>query len=176
MSIHDELNYRCQEGRLYKLTLGVPGLQEPREIWVAPEINRLLVGPWWNTRQAMRWGRVKSDLASFLQGDLITVPQEHRRPRSHYMARLLWPSSPEVWEIRCRDPRPSIRIFGRFADTDAFVAFHWRRRGWLGAFGHRAWRAASVQCTTDWRNLLPSYRPHSSEDYPDGYISGSVIV
>jgi len=176
MSIRDEINYRCQEKRLHRLTLGIPGAPEPRAIWVAPEIERLLVGPWRNKKQAMRWGRIRNDLESFIQGDLITVPQELNRAKSHYMARLIRPSSPEVWEIRCRDPKPSVRIFGRFADRDAFIAFRWWPRRLLGGFGDRAWRTASVQCTTDWRNLFPSYDPHSSEDYPNGYISGSVVI
>ena len=175
MSIFDEIKDRCDEQRLYRLTLGT-GASEPRGIWVTPQINELLVGPWWNKKQAARWGRIRNDLETFIQGGLVTVPREGRRPRSHTMARLLRPSSPEVWEIRCRQPEPSIRIFGRFAAQDQFIAFRWWRRSWLGPFEHRAWRAASIQCTTDWRNLLPTYRPLASEDYPNGYLTGAVIL
>lgn len=176
MSIYDEIKNRCDEGRLHRLTLEL-GAAEQRAIWVTPEINDLLFGPWWNKRQAARWGRIRNDLETFIVGGLVTVPQEGRRPRSHtMMARLVRPSSPEVWEIRCLAPEPSIRIFGRFVAQDHFVATRWWRRSWLGPFKHRAWRAASIHCTTDWRNLLPTYRPLASEDYPDGYLTGAVIL
>lgn len=176
MSILDELNYRCEDGRLHRLTLGTDE-PEPRAIWVTPQINRLLTGPWWNTRQAVRWAYVRNDLAGFIRGDIVTLAVPGKRPSSHtLMARLIRPSSPEVWEIRCLDPDPSLRLFGRFAARNKFVAFRVWRRWWLGPFGSRAWRAASVQCTTDWRNLFPSYDPHTSEDYPNGYVSDPQLL
>ncbi len=63
----------------------------------------------------------------------------------------------EVWEIRSRAPKPAIRVFGRFADRDCFVALNWRLRKELGDRNSREFRQVVRKCLADWRHIFPSY-------------------
>lgn len=83
----------------------------------------------------------------------------------------------EVWEIRSQD-EPGIRVLGRFADTDLFIALTWHKRSELLGPQSRPWRDAIVGCKTEWKNLFPAYPPKSgdpSNAYPTDYISTNTI-
>jgi hypothetical protein len=171
----DEVKRRCDEGRLHLLRTRFPSATEQRVICVSTLLRSQIEGPWDSDTEAARWGRVRADLESFVQGDIITIPKEGQWRNAAYMLRLIPPSSPEVWEIRSRAPKPSIRLFGRFAAKDFFVALLWEWRIFLGGPRSRMWRDVSVQCTTEWRGLFPSYDP-ASGDYPDAYLSDSFLL
>lgn len=180
MSIRDEIKARCDEGRLCKISPAMPTSPEVRVLYVCPEINRLLVvGPWADPKQEVRWGRLRADLDFFIEGGLVQVPTDPRRAGNAYMAQLQ-PASDEVWEIRSRDPKPSLRIFGRFAERDLFIALGWNERPMLGAptrheDGTTPWRDAMVRCITDWRNLFYAYPPLTGS-YPYDYLSLCILV
>lgn len=83
------------------------------------------------------------------------------------MARLDKPVD-EVWDIRSIDPSPALRVFGRFADRDLFVALIWSPRSVevpasqrlpLGPRNSVEWRNAIVECKAEWNKLFPSYSP-----------------
>ena len=181
MSIHDEIVLRVAERRLYSLqplmpsTIGVTS----RHLYVNKEIFPLLVGPWHNAQWEERCGYLRADLDRFIHGGLIPVAERpFLRGNSAYMRQLFrWREN--VWEIRSRDPKPGIRVLGRFADTDVFVALSWWHRADLGGPRSREWRDAIVGCKTEWRNLFPAYEPKSSGDdnvYPKACISNTYLV
>lgn len=68
------------------------------------------------------WAKVQAAFSTFIEGGLITED----------LMKQLKPEKFEHWEFRCRKPRPSIRVFGRFAVPDVFVATHPRSRTALG--------------------------------------------
>lgn len=82
------------------------------------------------------------------------------------------PERNEVWEIRCRDPKPGLRIFGSFIAKDQFVA--------LLALPHEC-----LNDEDDWNKLIVRYKEEwawhftaqpISGVYPNDYISDAVIL
>jgi hypothetical protein len=173
MSISGEINTLCIEGYLHRLVPALPGSSVRRALYVSREINDLLSGPWTAPDQEYRWGRARADLEVFVEDQRIVVPRDSRRARSAYMGQLQ-PPSDEVWDIRCRDPKPGIRILGRFAERDVFIALVWKERLQLRDFGSREWRDAILECKTNWQHLFHAYQPMTG-NYPHEYISDAVF-
>lgn len=179
MSISYEIAQMVDEGRLYLYQPFMPpdaGVNL-RHIFINEEINSLLVGPWLSVEWEERCGYLRADLDRFVQGGLIPIAKLPLNGGRHSYMRQLFRWREEVWEIRSRDPQPGIRIMGRFADTDIFIALNWWHRADLGGPKSRAWRDAIVGCKTEWRNLFPVYEPKSSGDahvYPTAYISANT--
>jgi len=66
---------------------------------------------------------------------------------------------PEIWEIRITNPTPQIRVFGRFAEPDTFVATDMNTRDLLGRKGSHEWRRACADCQQEWQRLFPANGP-----------------
>jgi hypothetical protein len=81
----------------------------------------------------------------------------------------------EVWEIRSRDPKPGIRVFGRFAETDLFVALTWWWRSDLKGPKSKQWRNAREGCKAEWQKLFPAYPAKSGTQIND-YISAKIYL
>jgi hypothetical protein len=123
-------------------------------MYLSEEVHDLLTRPWPDQRDAGRWARLEAFLSHFVEGGLID---------DKYMCPLIRPAR-WVWEIRSRRPRPSLRVFGRFAEIDVFVATNVGVRRELGGLGTREWRDEIVACTTRWRQLFPAHQPIQSDD------------
>jgi len=178
MSIRDEIKRSVENQQLVLLQPTLPGSSMKRFIFAVleimtllyfavPEIMTLLYGAWTGREQEIRWKRVCADLEWFIEGRLIVVGDDG------YM-KPLDPAEDEVWEIRCVDPDPSIRIFGRFSETDVFIALGHRCREELEEKGSVEWAAAIRACKADWRKLLLTYPPHSGTSIHD-YSSENVV-
>lgn len=181
MSIYDEIIQRVSEGRLYPLRpLMPPSLgATSRHIYLSEEIYSLLAGPWPSDEWEERCGYLHADLDRFAQGGMIPVAKSPFIGGRHSYMRQLFRWREEVWEIRSRDPKPGIRVLGRFADTDVFIALSWWHRADLGGPKAREWRDAIVGCKTEWKNLFPAYEPKSSggdDAYPTACISNTYLV
>ena len=158
-----------------------PELGDPieRTLVISREIKELIDGPWEDEGWARRCGRLRQDLEAFVTGQVLGVcmtPHEHK---TAYMGRL-GPIEDEVWDIRSRDPKPGVRVFGRFAKVDTFVALFWSPRSveipWsnrppLGKSDTREWRDARNECKTEWRSLFHPYEPVHSKDDIHEYLS-----
>jgi hypothetical protein len=72
----------------------------------------------------------------------------------------LEPPPPDIWEFRITHPEPQVRIFGRFAEPDTFVATDIQTRGSLGRKGSPAWQRACAQCAKDWQGHFPNQSPY----------------
>jgi hypothetical protein len=121
MSIRDVIHDRIASGRLFPVEPVMPDDPVKRGMVVSSEIHRLLVGPWHTVAMERRCNRLRADLEVFVKGGQVSVCLTPYRAKAAYMARLDEPAD-EVWDIRSRDPSPALRIFGRFAETDLFVA------------------------------------------------------
>lgn len=176
MSICEAVKDLCDQGRLHRL---VAGGREPdrRILCVSSPILDCLDAKWDdNIPEMERWARIRARLMTFVVGDVIRVRVGRltKRDRSD-MVRLDDPSE-EVWEFRYLQNKGSVRLFGRFAETNLFVATQCVARSELGGPGDPAWEEAKKQCRTDWRNLLPAYPPHSAEDFPNGYLTNAITA
>ena len=174
MSIYDELRDRVSEQRLFRLLPAMPNALVVRQMFVSPEIHGLLLGPWGESEWEERCGLLRGDIDRFIEGRLISVAKHAYKARSAYMAQLHPPGN-EAWEIRSRDPDPGLRVLGRFADTNIFVALTWWKRADLGGPTSREWRDAIEGCNAEWRKLFPVYPPKSGANIHD-YISANVFL
>jgi len=183
MSIHDEIRFRIGEGRLHQMMPTLESDPVVRKLFISNEIRDLIDGPWLDLAWERRCGKLRENLEAFIRGDVISLCLEGFIARTAYMGRLDRPAD-EVWDIRSRDPRPSLRIFGRFADKDIFIAFFWSPRGVtipysqrppLGDKHSRRWKSAKRETKAEWRKLFPTYEPIHGDSH-DAYASDSFPV
>ncbi len=120
-----------------------------------------------------RCGRAYADLLAFIYRNPIVVARNPRQGGSSYTSRLM-PPRDEVWDIRCVDPEPGIRVLGRFAEKDVFIGLTWEIRLRLKHFDSREWRDAILRCGTLWRQLFPAYPPLMGDYFAD-YISDAIF-
>ncbi len=123
-----------------------------------------------------RIGGLWQDLDNFSLGELITVGYG---PEATCMMKNLDPRTDEVWEIRSKDPKPQIRIFGRFCAQDVFVATHATYRDHLGnpwesKFEGNHWPQEILRCRQIWEQLCQGAAPHNGRSIND-YISANVV-
>lgn len=124
---------------------------------------------------AQRMGFLRADLDKFTEGQLLSVGQHpFKKKKTAYLCRLS-PPMDEVWEIRSCDPRPGIRVFGRFCEYDTFLALMHFHREDLGGPDDPAWPQIVNKCKAEWRKLFPTYDPHTG-DTPHDYVSNIFLV
>lgn len=129
------------------------------------QIRTVLEGPWTLPSCSSRAGRLRADLEAFVRGDRVSICLTPYEAGAAFLGRLAEPED-EVWDIRAREPNPALRLFGRFAAPDHFVAFDWRPRS--KAWNGRAplqdrhdpeWEKEKAKCVTQWVGLFPSHQP-----------------
>lgn len=160
MSIRDSIRDGVMRGQLFAVLPTLPSSPVARYLYASPEVQRLIVGPWSDEKEEYRCGKLWADFDRFVEGRLISVALDtpYKKPKSTYLSRLD-PGRDEVWEIRSRDPRPGIRVFGRFAERDRLIVFNWGYRYDLGGPSSLEFKREILKCKSEWRNLFPSYDP-----------------
>lgn len=118
------------------------------------------------------FARARQALDSFSAGRTIAIRFPPSK-RSTAQLALLDPKSREIWNFRIKDPNPGLRIFGRFAAKDCFVALHYAKRDELQK--PKGWEKAENKCIQQWRLIFPTFKPLSGETRDD-YLSNSVEV
>lgn len=86
------------------------------------------------------WAKVEAAFSHFIEGGFITED----------LVKQLRPEKFEHWEFRCRKPVPSVRVFGRFAKPDVFVATHARPRKLLGGMWSPEFEHEKLICEQHW--------------------------
>jgi hypothetical protein len=167
MSIRDEVNRCVAAGTLISLRPALPAAPVNRTVVVSVGLYAQLFGPWELPNAEIRWNRARADLDWFIEGRLLLVTEDgHMKP--------LVPESDGVWEIACRNPKPSIRILGGFTETDVFAALTWRYRQLLGPKGSQEWAVAIRECKAEWKRHFLVYAPHVGGSIND-YISENAV-
>lgn len=183
MSIHDEIRARIGEGRLHQLGLTLASDPTVRRLLISNEIKDLIDGPWSDLMWERRCNRLRANLEAFVRGDVISLCLKGFVARRAYMGR---PDKPheEVWDIRSRAPRPALRVFGRFADKDVFVALFWSPRSVKIPYSQRIplgnkdsiqWKSAKRETKAEWRKLFYTYQPIQGSSHND-YASNAISV
>jgi len=101
-----------------------------------------------------RWATLEAAISHFIEGGLITED----------LIKQLKPQNYEHWELRSRKPRPSLRVFGRFAKPDVFVGTHVDRRDRLGGMWSPEFEHEKLVCEEHWR---AAGLPDTFSDPPD---------
>lgn len=168
----EEIKNLCEAGRLVRFTCPLAIPKYRREIYISKSVEALLIDSWTSKKQEFRWGFVLSDLIVFVRDAWISIASDSRRAKDAYMARLL-PDANEVWDIRCRDPQPGIRLLGRFAKKNVFVALTWEDRLPLRDFESAEWKAAINRCVEEWNRGFWSEPLRGN--FPDDYLDGADL-
>jgi hypothetical protein len=163
MSIADSIRWHVAEGRLFPVRPKAYGSIERRMMFVSQELNEILVSEAPSLADVARIAVLDAQLGHFVEGGVVDPT---------YMRMLDRPAH-NVLEIRARRPRPSIRVFGRFAQKDVFIALNVELRNSLAGKGSRAWRDEAVRCGVLWRALFPTYDPLEGDSLHD-FISENV--
>ena len=175
MSIRDEIRRRTEEEppRLFFLPPLIGSAAVVRELFVSEEINRVAHPPWSPTALGTRFAQMRAYLDAWSEGRLISIADHpYRKPKPTFMARID-PAPDEVFDIRCIDPNPGIRIMGCFADRDLFIALTRANREDLVTL--HDWRNEREACKAAWRRLFPTYQPYTGATLND-YISNNFYV
>ncbi len=159
MSIQVEISARVDEGRLFLLKPLAPGEGMTRALLMTQPLNDALAASW---QDQERFAKLRADLEHFVTGGFIDP---------NYLKKLK--KTEECWEIRSPRPSPSIRIFGRFAAHDVFVATHYHERRPLGGFKSMEWRREIRRCKAEWRKCFPAHQPHTGKTIHD-YVSNAA--
>jgi hypothetical protein len=102
-------------------------------------------------------------LDAFSTGCHWTVSQyPHAKPRHAQLSRT-HPTDAEVWSFRCLWPGHGMRVFGRFADMDCFIALEWDYRENLDE--DDGWDAAIHECQSGWQALFWQFASLHSETH-----------
>ncbi len=182
MSIEDDVKKAVARGDLHYLPMMDPSDPIERCIVVHSDIMSQFVGPWDGVKHEERVFELRADLEDFVKGERLSLSFTPRKHKDAYMG-LLEPKDQGTWEIRARDPSPGIRVFGKFAKEDLFVAFGWRPRHvileWSEklpmALSPRGWRLEINRCTTLWEEILGGHEPITGDKLSD-YIKENAVV
>lgn len=139
--------------------------------WVAPGAERsrtfLVCRPLWEALERARlcsdektfrrWAQLEADIGFFVGGGYVTAN----------LLKQLKPEKYEHWELISRKPRPSLRVFGRFAKPDVFVGTHVVPRDSLGGMWSPQFEQEKLVCEDHWKDvgLPPPFHGTRYEDY-----------
>ena len=177
MSISEELESAVADGRLIRFELEFDSDERKRSILLHPRVWSEIYGNHPDFRE--RFGRLRADLEMFVRGQHIRMSMTPYQHKKAYMG-LLAPPEEGVFEIRSRDPKPGLRLLGKFPCTDVFVALEWAPRSvkWkdrppLGDGKSLEYQMAIIETHQRWANSLPNLSPVTGENIHD-YISENV--
>lgn len=142
----------------------VPWAGEPRAfLMCAPLASAIEIGkadPDEKVRQ--RWAKLVGDIGHFVEGGLI----------NEGLMKQLKPEKFEHWEVRSRRPKPSLRVFGRFAKPDVFVGTHVQPRINLGGMWSAEFEHEKLVCEDHWKAAgLPDPFSASPDFSYEAYIT-----
>ena len=157
MSIDDLISDRVSRGMLYPLIPKAPGTSPRRAMFVSEGIWEMLSTEHEDEEMEDRLGILQADLELFAEGQWID-------PKYLF---LLYPPGEAVWEIRSLRPAPSIRVLGRFAKRDVFIATNMELRENLGGWQSREWKNVKRLACIKWGHLFHTYQPMLSTNIHD---------
>jgi hypothetical protein len=123
-----------------------------------------------------------ADLQAFASGQTQTVSLKGRKHGKAMLGRMDKPKD-EVWELRHQEPAPGLRLTGRFARFDTFIATDWYLRSRKVEWSDKepiddneaTYREMVRACQQEWEDLFPSHSPHRGLD-ASGYLSQANAI
>ena len=165
MLIDEAIEAAKAAGKLVAAKPTVPWAGEPRAFLMCqPLCQAIKEGRLSNDEKVMRrWAQLESDISHFIEGGFVTED----------LIKQLKPRTFEHWELRSRKPRPSLRVFGRFAKPDVFVGTHVWRRDLLGGMWSPEFEHEKLVCEDHWKAAGLS-EPFSADAY-ENYITENAV-
>lgn len=151
MSIHDSI-LRHLGSELTCLESEFLGNETPRTIFVSSEVANVVLGPWPDTPDGRRHARARAVLDGFIEGDELTVGWDPFNKDGRAILARVSPITARVFDFRCLDPNPGIRILGSFAEVDTFVALVWEYRENLESA--EDWNSIVRRSQAEWKRLF----------------------
>lgn len=99
-------------------------------------------------------GAIEAAMTRWVSGGLVYGVEEDGEFVSGGFIKRLDPPPKEIWEMRVTEPEIQARLFGRFAEPNAFVLTRFHARTSLGRKRSRAWKTAMNECEEAWRALF----------------------
>jgi hypothetical protein len=144
MLIADAIKEAELTGRLFRAKPIAPWSGEPRVFLMCKPLYETIQGgrasP--DERERGRWAQLEAAIGYFIEGGYTTDD----------LLKQLEPPKYEHWELKSRRPRPSLRVFGRFALPDVFVGTHLARRDELGGMWSAQFEHQKLICEEHWRD------------------------
>ena len=177
MSIREWIEALIEAGRLFELELP-EGEDIERPMFVGPEVQQLIDGPWLNAAAEARGGELLANLQFIAAGSEIPICVIPFKAKDATMG-LLNPIADGVWDIRRQKPSPGMRVVGRFAQQDMFLALisasrsksvEYLSRGPLGDRDSPEWQKVISETRSLWQSLMPMWPPVTGDD-PSAYFS-----
>lgn len=163
MSIEDLIEDRVDRGMLFQLVPKAAGSSPRRVMFICERLHQLLATEHQDQAMEERLGILQADLEVFVEGQPID-------PKYLF---LLYPARDAVWEIRSIRADPSIRVLGRFALKDVFIATNMELRERLGGWQSRAWKTVKRAACAAWGILFHTYQPMASANVHE-LVTGAV--
>ena len=167
MLIDDAIEAAKAAGKLFPVRPTVPWAGEPRAFLMCSALYKTIaIGKTSRDERARRrWATLEADMSYFIEGGLITED----------LLKQLKPFPYEHWELRSRKPKPSLRVFGRFAKPNVFVGTHVDRRDRLGGMWSPEFEHEKLVCEDHWNDAgLPKPFTHPRFEY-EAYITENAI-
>lgn len=172
MSIYERLSEAEEQGTIIRYRRAP--IEEKRALYVTASFFRELSHPGSAIDFFGQKFSVSALFTRWLNGSPLSI-RLHDRAFQAELARLE-PPPEEIWEMRITVPRPQLRVFGRFAERDVFVAMFAINRDRLGrAFSangrkNQSWQGAMYECEAIWNGILGGAEPFRGQSASD-YVS-----
>lgn len=92
--------------------------------------------------ERQRWAKLEAQMGTFVEGGYVNDD----------FIKQLQPPKFEHWELKSRKPRPSLRVFGRFAAPDVYVGTHVMPRNGLGGLYSAEFEHEKLVCEDIYRD------------------------
>lgn len=142
MLIDDAIKEAKSAGELFPAARLVPWAGEPRvflmcrALWASIQEGRSST----DEKERKPWAALEAAMSHFITGGLTTDD----------LIKQLQPPKYEHWELKSRKPRPSLRVFRRFAKPDVFIGTHVRLRTDLGGMWSPQYEYEKLVCEDHW--------------------------
>jgi hypothetical protein len=147
------------EGKLRPVRSRAPGEKEPRVVLLRKPMQIELDNGLASIDEDAidRWEALQADMAHFVEEGLVTWK----------FMKWLDPKKHEIWELISKRPRPSLRVFGRFAMPNVYIATHVAQRNLLGGKWSLEFEIEKLKAEEIWNDLTeqPPFVADTYEEY-----------
>jgi hypothetical protein len=156
-----------------------PGDPPARSVLISSTLHQIFA----SAAVESRIGRLLANLQSIASGGEVSLSFQPFKHRNATFG-ILDPKAEATWELRSRD-QPGLRVFGRFADTDAFVGVDWWPRSKpldgfdktpLGDRYSMEYQLAQIEVDQFWAKHLAKVTPVSGGDCSDYFSERCSVV